>query len=451
MNISSFISNFREKTLAAIQENHLIEPGEGVVVGVSGGPDSVCLLHVLHSLGEILDIKLYAVHINHMLRGSEADADEEYTAGLCGRLDIPLAIVHRDIAAEAAKAGSSLEEAGRDARYDEFARHASEVGATKIAVAHNRNDQAETVMMHIIRGTGMAGLSGMECKRGNIIRPLLWAGRDEIERYCAEAGLLPRTDSSNLEQDFTRNRVRLGLFPYINEKFGVDIVDSLVRLSRNASMDERFLDKCASEGYSRAVRERGGHMVCLDTGVLRELDPAVRVRVLKIALAEAAGSAKGVGSVHYRALLELVDKGVTGTAAELPGGIRAVVSYGLVRILSASAAKAGKQNIEEYSVQLVIPGAVHVHELGAEITTSVIMSENVDKCGMVGYNPNVQYFDYDKVKEGINIRNRRAGDIFRPLRSLGTKKLKEYFIDEKIPREDTADSHGKRDHLDHRT
>ena len=434
MNTSSFVSKFREKILAVIQEHHLIEPGEGVVMGVSGGPDSVCLLHVLHSLQDPLKAKLYAVHINHMLRGSEADADEEYTAALCSRMGIPLAVVRKDIAAEAASAGLSLEEAGREVRYSEFRKHASAVGAAKIAVAHNRNDQAETVMMHIIRGTGTAGLSGMEYKRGNIIRPLLGVGRDEIDRYCLEAGLSPRTDSSNLEQDFTRNRVRLGLFPYINEKFGANIVDSLCRLSQNASIDERFLESCALEGYEKAVRDKKDHLVCLDIGQMRGLDPAVRLRVLRIAIADASGSSKGVGSVHYKALLELIDKGTTGSATELPGGVRAVVSYDLLRIFPAPAAETENKRDMEYTAELTIPGVSFVPGLGAEITTSVIMPENIDKYGMVGYNPNVQYFDYDKLKQGINIRNRRIGDMFRPLRSNGTKRLKEYFIDSKIPR-----------------
>jgi tRNA(Ile)-lysidine synthase len=436
MNTSSYVSKFTEKILAVIQENHLIEPGEGVVAGVSGGPDSVCLLHVLHSLKDRLKIKLYAVHINHMLRGSEADADEEYTAALCESLGIPLKTVRKDIAKVAASTGSSLEEAGREIRYDEFRKAASAVGASKIAVAHNRNDQAETVMMHIIRGTGTAGLSGMEYMRGDIIRPLLETGRDEIDRYCLEAGLSPRTDSSNLEQDFTRNKVRLGLFAYINEKFGVNIVDSLCRLSQNASVDERFLERCAHEGFEKAIRERKAHLVCLDIGQLRELDTAVRVRVLKAAVADVSGSPKGVGSVHYKALLELIDKGTTGAMAELPDGIRASVSYDLIRIFSSKALKAENQIDEEFSVQLAIPGVAFVPALGAEITATVIMPESIDKCGTVGYNPNVQYFDYDKLKQGIYIRNRRTGDMFRPLRSNGTKKLKEFFIDEKIPRED---------------
>lgn len=438
MNTSSFVFKFTEKILAAVQENRLVEPGDGVVVGVSGGPDSVCLLHVLHSLQEILKIRLYAVHINHMLRGGEADADEEYTVSLCSRLDIPLVTVRKDIAAMAASTGLSLEEAGRDVRYSEFRKHASAVGAVKIAVAHNRNDQAETVMMNIIRGTGTAGLSGMEYKRDDVIRPLLDVDRDEIERYCNEAGLSPRTDSSNLEQDFTRNRVRLGLFPYINEKFGASIVDSLCRLSQNASMDERFIDKCASEGFEKAVVERKVHLVSFDIGQLRDLDPAVRIRVLRIGITHVSGSTKGIGNVHYKALLELVDKGTTGSAAELPGGIRAVVSYDVIRIFSVKAANTGNSSDEEYSVQLIIPGVTFVPALGSEMTASVIIPENIDKNNMVGYNPNVQYFDYDKVKQGINIRNRRNGDIFKPLRSNGTKKLKEFFIDAKIPREDRS-------------
>ncbi len=436
MNTSSFNTNFTEKILAAIQENRLVEPGDGVVVGVSGGPDSVCLLHVLHSLQELLKIKLYAVHINHMLRGKEADDDEEYTAALCSRLGITLEIIRRDVAAAAASSGSSLEETGREIRYSEFQKYASAAGASRIAVAHNRNDQAETVMMHIIRGTGTAGLSGMEYKRDNIIRPLLGAGRNEIEAYCREAGLSPRTDSSNLEQDYTRNKVRLGLFPYINEKFGANIVDSLCRMSQNASMDESFLDKCASESFEKAVCERKPGMVCLDLGQLRDLEPAIKMRVLRIALVNVSGSAKGVGSVHYNALLELIDKGTTGSAAELPRGIRAVVSYNLIRIFSLSAANAENKSEEEYTMQLLIPGTVLIPVLGSEITASVIMPEYIDKYGTVGYNPNVQYFDYDKVNQGINIRNRRTGDIFKPLNSNGTKKLKEYFIDTKIPRED---------------
>ncbi len=435
MSISSFVSNFTRKILTTIQENHLIEPGDGVVIGVSGGHDSVCLLHVLQSLVESLQLKLYAVHINHMLRGKEADADEEYTVDLCNRLGIPISIVRIDIAAYAAKLGLSIEEAGREARYREFKQYASAVGASKIAVAHNRNDQAETVFMHIIRGTGTAGLSGMEYKRDCIIRPLLGVSRDEIECYCQGAGLHPRTDSSNLEQDFTRNKVRLALFPYINEKFDANIVESLWRLSQNASVDERFMEKCTSEAYERVIMEKGTGFVCLDIRQMQKLDPAIGMRILRIALKNISGSAKGVGGVHYRALTDLINKGRTGTMAQLPRGIRATVSYGVLKLLLKSSLEQSSSSDGAFSLQIALPGETFIPILNSNIRTSIIMPENIDKYSMLGYNPKVQYFDYDKVKQGIYIRNRRNGDIFKPLGSPGTKKLKEFYIDSKVPRE----------------
>mgnify|MGYP000229660139 CR=1 FL=1 len=432
---ADFVIKFQKKVLETIRDRRLTVPGEGIVAGISGGPDSVCLLHVLYSLRQALGIKLYAVHINHMLRDKEADLDEEYTAGLCNDLGIPLHISRVDVATAAREQGISLEEAGRDIRYSEFRKYAETVGAAKIAVAHNRNDQAETVMLNIIRGTGAAGLSGMEYIRGDIIRPLLGTGRDEIERYCREAGLRPRTDSTNLQQEYTRNKVRLGLIPYINEKFDTDIVSSLCRLAENAAADERFMEKYAQHDYERIVLEKGDGFVCLDNRTLSGLDPAIRMRVLKMAVTDAAGSAKGIGAIHYQALSSLSVKGVTGARAELPHSIRASVSYGVLRIYSEKTAIKQNREIPGFEVKISVPGVTEVPVIGAAVTTYVENVSNIDNYGRLGYNPKVQFFDYDKLSEGIYIRNRRNGDIFKPLGSNGTKKLKEYFIDSKIPRE----------------
>jgi len=432
---SDFIIKFQKSVLETIRDRQLTVPGDGVVAGVSGGPDSVCLLHVLHSLRRDLGIKLYAVHINHMLRDKEADLDEEYTASLCRDLGIPLHTAHVDVAAAAKEQGISVEEAGREIRYREFREYAKTVGAAKIAVAHNRNDQAETVLLNIIRGTGTAGLSGMEYMRGDIIRPLLGISRDEIERYCSEAGLAPRTDSSNLLQEYTRNKVRLGLIPYINEKFGTDIVSSLCRLAENAALDERFMEKCARDTYERIVLEKKEGLVCLDNRELAGLDPAIRIRLLKLALTDAAGSVMGIGSIHYQALSSLSVKGATGTQAELPRNIRAVISYGVLRIYTQKAMDDQNQPMPEFAVQLSVPGETEVPVIGAAVTASVEALPNIDNYGRLGYNPKVQFFDYDKLSKGIYIRNRRNGDLFKPLGSNGTKKLKEYFIDSKIPRE----------------
>lgn len=459
MNIVNNINRqLQQKVLYTIQTNYLIEQGDVVVIGVSGGPDSICLLHILNSLSERLDIRLHAVHINHMLRAEEAQGDETYTADVCKNLGIPFSVVHIDIAAMAKKLGMSLEEAGREARYHEFERYANCVGAAKIAVAHNRNDQAETVMMHIIRGTGTAGLAGMEYKRGSVIRPLLNINRKEIEQYCEAAGLSPRTDSSNLKNEFARNRVRLELFPYINKSFGADIIESLCRLSTHASEDNKYLEQCALEAYNRSLKTKNIGQVSLKLEQLRGVHPAVLGRVLKLAVFDAAGSTNGVGNVHYRALSELVAKGNTGARAELPGGLNAAISYGILNIFVEkklhSQCTQNQQNplkqqnqqnplrqqkvIQkpvQFAICLAIPGTTQLQELNAAVTTSVEPDIDVDKYGMMGYNSFVQFFDYDSLKRGINIRNRRDGDIFKPLRSNGTKKLKKYFIDSKIPRE----------------
>ncbi|MGE5614003.1 MAG: tRNA lysidine(34) synthetase TilS [Bacillota bacterium] len=438
MNIkSNYIEQFHKKVLDTILSHRLIEQGEKVLVGVSGGPDSVCLLHLLKSFSKTLQFEMHAVHVNHMLRAEEAGADEVYTANLCREMGVNLDIVRIDIAAMAKEKGISLEEAGRIARYNEFSRHAESVGASKIAVAHNRNDQAETVMMNILRGTGTAGLAGMDFRRGNIIRPLLNVSREEIERYCSELGLSPRTDSSNLTQCYTRNKIRLGLFPYIEENFKTDMIESLNRLSTNASIDNNYLERQSLAAYEDALQYKESGLVALGVGQLRELDPAILGRVLKLALKDAAGRFRDVGSVHYGMLAELVRKGRTGMSAELPGGIGAAVSYGVLKIFDADIRETGGRQREktEFSYKLEIPGTTLVPCLNSEVRTTVEDAINIDKSGVMEYNPLVRFFDYDKLKEGIYIRNRRNGDIFKPFRSTGTKKLKEFFIDGKIPRE----------------
>ena len=431
----NFIRQFRQKIRNTILEHRLTEKGCGVVVGVSGGPDSVCLLHVLHSLSEDLDIKLTAVHVNHMLRGEEALADELYTAELCEKLGISMFTVKANVRAIAEKSGMSVEEAGREVRYREFRRRAEAVGASRIAVAHNRNDQAETVMMHIIRGTGTTGLSGMEYRRGNVIRPLLGTSRNEIERYCVEAGLHFRTDSTNLKCEFSRNRIRLELFPYIEEKFGADIVESLCRLSDHAAQDDGFLRRCAATAYEKCRTQKETGRVCLNLEQLGTLDPAILARVFRQAVTDAAGSCSGVGDVHYTALAELAKKGNTGMRAELPGGLKAEVSYGIIKIYTGHTTYAGRAETISFGKNIAVPGTTEIPELGASVKSFVYNAGEVDKSIRMGYNSFVQIFDYDGLSGGIHIRNRREGDIFKPVGSTGTKKLKKYFIDKKIPRE----------------
>lgn len=420
-----------KKVLNTIKERKLIENGDKVIVGVSGGPDSVCLLHVLNSLCAELNMELFAVHVNHMLRGEESECDEKYVTELCQSMYIPLYKISVDIKSIASKEGISLEEAGREARYKHFDLCADRVGASKITVAHNKNDQAETVLMHLIRGSGLTGLKGMDYVRGRIIRPLLEIGREEIECYCEEHSLNPRIDSSNLKSIYTRNKVRLDLIPYINELFHTNIVDGIHTLSFLIKDDHDFVEKEAKNLYNDSIIESNLDEVKLDIKRISGFHPAMLKRVIRNAIMDVKGEMKGIESIHVEEILHLVKAGRTGAQIHLPYQLRALRSYDILRI-----SRLPDKQVEPVDELILIPGKTCVKALDSWL--EAVVEERTD--GMEPYKDIEsqvfeQFFDYEKCGMGINIRTRKDGDIFKPYRSNGTKKLKEYLIDHKIPRE----------------
>jgi tRNA(Ile)-lysidine synthase len=420
-----------DKVIKTISDNKLINDGDSAVTALSGGPDSVCLLHVLYSLRGKLNLRLHAIHVNHMLRGLEADEDEAYARKLCQSLGIEFCSVSRDIAGISKNLGISIEEAGREVRYQVFNEYADSVGANRIAVAHNKDDQAETVLMHIIRGSGLTGLVGMNYSRGRIIRPLLDIQRCEIEEYCSNNALTPRIDSTNLQNIYSRNKIRLDIIPEISRAFEVNFSDSLVRLSALASRDNDYLELTASGLYSECVKTRGKGFVHLELARLGELHQALLGRIFRIALNEVSGSIRGIENKHIDSMLHLSREGTTGPILQLPGKIRAAVSYKLLKIYMEET-----DTFTDFENAVFIPGTTEVSELQSQIIAEVSeISETVDKYSNIRYNSLVQFFDYTSLIKGINIRNRREGDMFKPFKSNGTKKLKEYFIDLKIPRE----------------
>lgn len=406
-----------------------MEDGEGIVVGVSGGPDSVCLLHVLKRLSPLMKLRLHAVHVNHMLRGEEAEEDERYASEICGKLEVPLSVFRIDIGKLAAQKGISLEEAGREARYGEFQNVAQREGASRIAVAHNKNDQVETVIMHIMRGSGSDGLKGMDYRRGIVIRPLLDADRSEIERYCADHSLSPRTDSSNLEGAFLRNRVRLELIPLIKDIWGPDSGDKLCGMAEKLRSEVDFLNSYSGERLSECLA-CGEDEVALDSGKLSDLHPAIARRVVRLAIGILNPGLKGIEGAHVDASVKLAVSGRSGSLLHLPGGLRVKKTYGKTVITY----KPDREKKEAFDARLSIPGETQL--TGGLLARASIekKSSSIEHYKGIGYNSLVQFFDYDRTGGGINIRNRRNGDVFKPVGSNGTKKLKEYFIDEKIPR-----------------
>ena len=421
-----------QEVLKIIQQYDLVETGDKIIIGVSGGPDSVCLLHILGKLSSDLNISLFAVHINHMLRGEESNEDERYVTELCSRLSIPLTVKKIDIKKISQEKGISLEEAGREIRYLEFELEAQRHSAEKIAVAHNKNDQAETVLMHIIRGSGLDGLKGMDIKRKKLIRPLLFTERKDIEEYCVQNSLNPRVDSSNLESVYTRNKVRLELIPAIDSIFKTDISKSISKMAVLIKDDSDFIEEQVDSLYRKCITKSEASEIWLNLKILKTIHPAERKRILRNALKSVNFDLKGIEAVHIDSIVNLVLDGKTGSELHLPSDIRVKKSYQELCIFI-------KQEFKKpynYDIVLIIPGTTSIDGPGIRVVASLVeKSDNIGKFIIIKDNSLIQYFDFDSLKKGITIRNRKEGDIFKPNKSNGKKKIKEYFIDNKIPRD----------------
>ena len=233
-----------EKVLSTINKYKLIENGDKIVLGLSGGPDSVCLLHILYRLKEKLDIEVYAAHLNHQIRGIEAQKDALYITQLCENLGVTSFVKSIDVPKYCKENGLSVEEGARKLRYEMFEEIKQKTKSNKIAIGHNLNDQAETILMRIMRGTGLQGLRGIEYIRdNNIIRPILDIDRKDIEAYCEEYELNPRIDHTNLETIYTRNKIRLELIPYMKDNFNPNVIESIVRMSNSLKTDSDYIQE----------------------------------------------------------------------------------------------------------------------------------------------------------------------------------------------------------------
>jgi len=328
------------RVLSFVQRHKLIPRGETVVVGVSGGADSVCLLHLLAGWQQKLGIKLHVAHLDHQLRGAESEADARYVVSLAGSLGVPVTAGRRDVSAYRDERDCSLEEAARELRYDFLATVAGDAGARRVAVGHTRDDQVETILLHILRGAGTAGLRGIKpCSplTGGIssrhsegaqrpknlpspsplltIRPLLELSREETLRYCQRHRLKPRRDSSNLSPAFLRNRLRLQLLPLLRE-YNPAIDRALLRLAEIADADVSFIEQQAQEVWSEVAREEGG-VIRLEKKKVASLPLALQRQVIRLAIARVWGDTRDIEANHIEAVRGLVTA-PRGKSAPLP-------------------------------------------------------------------------------------------------------------------------------------
>lgn len=423
-------NSFVEQVKNNILDKNLLDPGNKIVVGVSGGADSVCLLKVLLKIKDEFKLTLYAVHVNHGLRGYEANDDQSYVEELCEDWEIPFKAYFVDIKALSKKLGLSEEEAGREARYKLFSKVLKNTGSDYIAVAHNRDDQAETVMLNILRGSGLDGICGMAMKQGNIIRPLLNISRSQILKYLGNDNINYRTDSSNESSEYARNRVRNNLFPGIKKMFNVNPVNQLYKLSTLVGDDRDFIEQEAKRAYDAVVLSDKDDVELSAIG-LRTLSNAISKRIIRLAWERINNSRKNLESVHVDQIITLCQNNRTGKKVKLKNGIEILLSYD--RLIFT---KVGKKYDKPYMYFVNIGGYTQIKELNATLKAKVLSGSEITQLGdfsTVDERSPVQFFDLDKLDGKTVVRSRLEGDRIRPYKSNGEKKLKKFFIDQKVP------------------
>ena len=295
-----------EKVIQTIIKYNLIESGDKIVLGVSGGPDSVCMLVVLNKLRERLKFDIVVAHINHGLR-ENAKIDEKYVLKLCESLGVKCFVCHANIKEEAKKQKRGLEETGRIIRDNFYDEILNQEKANKIAIAHNSNDNVETIIMNVMRGSGPSGLKGIEAKSGKYIRPLIEIKREEIEEYTKE--FEPRHDESNDENEFTRNKIRNIVIPYIKSEFNSNILDTITRLSIISKEENRYLESKTKEAYEKMLIEEKGQII-LDLKKFNNEDIVIRKRVILYAINKVFGSTKGIEKIHIDDIIKLCSNNI---------------------------------------------------------------------------------------------------------------------------------------------
>ncbi len=407
-----------KRVLGYIERYHMIETGDRVLIGLSGGADSAALFHILRKYQEDLGFVLMAVHVDHGLRGAEAERDREFVEGLCSRYHVPCRCEKMPVRRMAAQGRLSLEEAGREARRQVFSKYAGEWGCQKLALAHHKNDQAETMLHNLARGTGLAGLAGLSPADGFRIRPLLCLERGEIEHYLQEEGFAHVEDSSNREDAYTRNRIRHGILRDLERQVNGKAVDHMAQTAKILRQTDAYL-----KGQGRALLERyGKRELFLEEAFFYE--EAVPVYYgLRGFLDENFHGGKDIGYGHYARLMDWIHMPV-GKVLQLPHGIRVQRGYdGLLFYRDEGP-------VQGFSVPLAVPG--ETEGPGFRLRCRVIPN-NFEKVPQKTY---TKWLNYDKIKGIVEVRTRRPGDHLVIDASGGRKKLKDHFIDCKVPRQD---------------
>ncbi|BCK01668.1 tRNA lysidine(34) synthetase TilS [Anaerocolumna chitinilytica] len=408
-----------------IENYKMLEKGDQIIVGVSGGADSVCLFHVLLELRKEYELTLHVIHINHGIRGEEAKRDEEFVRELCKKEEVSFQVVHKDIPLLAKEGRMSVEEAGRKARYEVFNQYFLAYKCNKIAIAHNKNDTAETILFHMFRGSGLSGLTGISPVRDRIIRPLLCLERKEIESYLFERGISYLDDSTNFTLDYTRNKIRLKV---LKEAEGINskAVSHIAMAGETFRELQEYVEKSVIKAAERILVKGTENEILLQIEELSKEDVVIQKEIVRKAFFMLSESLKDIDAYHITSVLQLIKK-QPGRRIDLPYGITAMREYNHIELRTKG--KDLSKDLEPR--ELLIPGVTPLFEEGKSIKASLL---NYKKNMIIPQSICTKWFDYDKIKDTVLIRCRKQGD-YLCIDKGGTKKLKALLIDEKIPRQ----------------
>lgn len=412
-----------KKIEQTIKKYSLLQNGDHVVVALSGGADSCALLLSLVGFTQADGLKMVVAHFNHGLRATESDEDEVFCRQLAKKFD--LAFVTERMRHLFIPKGVSPEDYFRRERYRFLDKVAMDHGANKIALGHHLNDQAETVLLNILRGSGLDGLKGFLPMRENkYIRPLMEVSRQEINDFLKEAGVEYRQDSSNKNKVYLRNHIRNELIPCLKEKYNPRIEQNLARMADIVRRDDEFIGQYVNAILTSPQIQKKKNKVSFSAEYFKRLHISLGYRLLKAVLEDLAPESKGFSSSHIQSVVDLINQSSSGTSISLPYHLRAQKEYDHLIISSDRMEKT-----QDYEYPITIPGTVDLRERHVILSTKHAILDEVDfKC------LNKTYFDRDKIKEPLIIRNRRSGDRFNPLGMRGSQKIKKLFIDRKIPR-----------------
>ncbi len=422
-----------KKTRSAIVE--LVSPGDRVLVAVSGGIDSLALLYLLEQFSKELGYELFVAHLNHLARGKESDEDARFVGKEADKLSLPFFIEEIDVAREKPHLKTSFQESARILRYRFLEKILLSIKGNKIAVGHTADDQVETVLMNLLRGAGLRGLAGIPKKRGHVIRPLLGCTRDELKLFLKKRNLPYRTDSSNNEKKYLRNKIRHDLIPFLRT-FNSDISGNLVGLADIVREDDDWISGKTRELYSQLVTTPNGMRgLCFNISEFQKQPLAMKRRLIREALYQLKGNLRAITALHVRQVLDLFVHARVGSRLKLHGDVGVSCDYGTVNF---SLSEESEDNLvfppgmKKKTIRLKVPGVTSLVEGRVQlharlIEPPVVFPESVDE--------KQAYLDFEKTGEFIGARFFQPGDLFVPLGMRGHKKLKSYFIDRKIPRE----------------